>query len=211
MIKRIVSVFAGLIVSFGILFVSIIKASSLVYQFNSPLPTSSETPSPTSPTNSIKMDYNLPGPGEIMPDNPLWLALAASDKMKIEAIDNPLDKAEVLLELADKRFSVACKLFTEGDYEESVLTFQKAEKYLEESAQLAREVRQGGHETKELLEKLYKASAYHRMDLEEHLVNAPEDARPVIVSIMDTPKRVFEDSRNLLTDLGEEIVDPFEV
>jgi len=66
-------------------------------------------------------------------------------------------------------------------------------------------------DTRDLLKKIHFASAYHRADLESHLASAPEDARPVIISILDLPKRVFEDTKNVLSDFGVVTADPFQV
>ena len=211
MISRILGNLAGLLVAFGILFVSIVKASSLQYQFNLPSPEPQEKNSQNTNSKDIKIDYWLPDPGEIMPANPLWLALAAVDKIRAEGVSDPFEKSLVLLEISDKRFSVGCKLFKEGEFEESVLTFRKAEKYLEESFKEENVARSGGVDTRELLKKIHFASSYHRADLESHLSSAPEDARPFIISILDLPKRVFEDTKNVLSDFGVVTADPFQV
>lgn len=207
MFKRGVGVFAGLVASFGILFVSIVKASSPSYQFNPPSLEPPETKTENTASKDILIDYQLPDPGDIMPGNPLWYAVAAADKVKLEGITDPVKKAQSILEMADKRLSVGCKLFSEGKFEESVLTFQKSEKYLGEAFSNEAVARLEGRETSELLLKLHKASAFHIYDLEKHLTTAPEDARPILTKILDLPKKVFEDTRNLLSDIGVKVDD----
>jgi len=93
----------------------------------------------------------------------------------------------------------------------SVSTLTKAEKYLEEAVSLEKDARKKGSDTKALLPEIAMSILKHRQLLEEILLAAPENAKPVIVKTLDVNKRLFSDIKMSLNSQGLETpASPFE-
>lgn len=190
---------AAFFFAFLILFTSVFRIASIKYVFSQ-----SPTPFPHSDSQekSLDINYELPYPGGILPDNFLWPVKALRDKAWVSFSMNPLKKAQILLLLSNKRLNSAEILFEEGksDLGASVLT--KAEKYLEESQRQERIAHSKKIDTVSFLNDFALASLKHREVMDKILLIAPEDAKPMIIKTQDYPKKLFQLSRNSLLEAG---------
>lgn len=200
MLRRIVTYVAAFSFAFLILFTSVFRIASIKYVFSQ-----SPTPVPEAQSNNDKpldINYELPYPGGILPDNFLWPVKVLRDRAWISFSTNPLKKAQVLLLLSNKRLNSALVLFKEGksDLGASVLT--KAEKYLEEAQKEERKAHAKGMDTVSFLQDYSLATLKHREVMDDILLIAPEDAKPMIVKTQNYPKKLFQLSRDSLLEAG---------
>lgn len=205
MLRRIATVFAILVFGSSIFAVSVLRSADAKYSF-----AGEPSPSPDS-QNKIEIDYMLPYPGRVAPDSPLWSLKAIRDKVWIITTFDSLKKAEVMLLMADKRVQQAQSLFETDKTSLGVSTLTKAEKYLEEAKKQELVARGQKMNTGQFLEKLANSALKHRQITENILKVAPEEAKPEVAKTMDYSKKVFEDSRNSLIDVGKTApANPFE-
>ncbi len=207
MLKRILIIASTLLLALGILFTSVFRTASVKYVFsqeNGKKETSSEE-------ENIEIDYALPYPGRIGPDNPLWSIKALRDKVWLVLTTNPTRKAELNLLFADKRIVMSKTLFEKDKSEIAFSTLTKAEKYLEEAYDLEEKNRRDGIDTSEFLTTLSKATLKHREVIDKILEIAPEDAKPEVIKTQDYSKSVYNKTRDALQEKGLPIVEnPFE-
>ncbi|RLC32963.1 hypothetical protein DRH13_00590 [Candidatus Woesebacteria bacterium] len=207
MYRRILLVASTLVFAFAILFTSVLRTASVKYVFSQ----ETEIQEEGQENESMEIDYVLPYPGRISPDNPLWPIKALRDKLWLMLTSNPDRKAELKLLFADKRLAMSKTLFERDKSEIAFSTLTKAEKYLEEACAIEEESRQKGTDTSEFLTTLSKASLKHRQIIDEILTIAPEDAKPGIRRVQDYSKEVYNKTRNALREKGVPIVEnPFE-
>lgn len=135
------------------------------------------------------VDYSLPYPG-MLPDNPLWVFKAMRDRVLISS-SSGLTRAGLVLQVSDKRLVMGKELFDRKNYNLSLSTIAKGEKYLEEAFLVCKDAEVRGENIDGFLETLTKASLTHRQVLEEMMVVSPDDARPVINQAMDASRRVY--------------------
>lgn len=198
---RKISVFSGLlIIAFGILLVSVLRTASVKYDFTGE---SSQKIQVLGDTNLIKINYDLPYQGRIMPDSPLWPIKALRDKVWLLITTNSSRRAELDLLFADKRLASAKILFEKDKPELAFTTLSKAEKYLEESQLQEYKNRKKGMDTTIFLERLSLASLKHFEVMEGIMTIAPEDAKPKIVEVQSYAKKVYEGSRDALNEKGK--------
>lgn len=207
MLRRFVAVLSTIIVAFGILTVSVLRAASVDYVFSQP------SPAPllgTESSSQMKIDYFLPYPGKILSDNSLWYLKALRDKLWLVFTFNPGRKMDLLLLFSDKRLAGSKILFEKEKPELGFSMLSKGEKYLEEAARLEAESRKEGIDTKSFLIKLAKSALKHRQVIEEIILIAPEDAKPNLVKVEDYSKGVYKEARDAMNSLGMEPPnDPF--
>lgn len=170
-----------------ILLISFYRASELRFNF-SPTP----APKPISIQIENPIEYKLPESGWLNPQNPVWPIRAAFDKLRLTLTINDSQKAGVLLYLADHRLSQSVQLAKNGEFDKSVSTLTKAEKYLEAAMQAEYKARMDGAQTSELMDKLYLASLAHKQNIEQISSMSPDDARSYVVKIMNYPNMVLE-------------------
>ena len=203
MYKRVLGLVTPLAIAGLILVVSIFSSSQVEYVFGR-----SSTPTPIF-GEKVNVEYQLPFAGKVEPDSVFWPLKALRDKVWIFVSVDPIKKSEVLLLLANKRIIFAKNLMEEDNSELSVSTLTKSEKYLEQAVAQEKIGREKGS-TKSLLLELALSTLKHRQLLEEILVSAPEDAKPVIVKTIDTNKRIHNDINVSLNSLGIDAPDnPF--
>ena len=180
-----------------ILVISIFRLAQVNYVF-SQVP----TPSPVSNSKIVSIDYLMPYPGSIKPDNFFWPLKALRDKTWLTVTINPLKKADLELLIADKRVQDAKTLFenNKADLGMSVLT--KGEKYLELAQKDERKAKGQGMDTKDFLKKYIMATLKHREILDSLLNIAPEDAKPLIVKAQDYSKKLYNEARDSLNEAG---------
>ncbi len=176
-----------------ILLASIFRSASVKYSFH--LPPSSET---IITVNTPKIDYSLPSVGAVGPKHPLWPLEVGRDKIWLFINRDYLRKAEIALLLADKRLSYADHLMGEGNVEFSMSVARKSEMYLEESCKYLEKAEEHGANVLDFTEKLSLASLKHREVLETMLTHAPEDAKPILIQILNISKGVYEKTTHLL-------------
>ncbi len=198
MYKRVLGLVTPLAVAVLILVISIFSSSQVEYVFSQ-----SSTPAPIF-GEKVNVEYQLPFAGKVEPDSVLWPLKAFRDKVWILVSIDPVKKAEVLTLLANKRIIFAKNLMEEDNSELSVSTLTKSEKYLEQAVAQEKLARAKKKDTKQLLQQLAMSTLKHRQLLEEMLVSAPEDAKPVIVKTIDTNKQLFSDINMSLNSLGLE-------
>jgi hypothetical protein len=173
----------------------LLRTSRINYAFSS---SPSPTPFQTDSQKEINIDYLLPFPGKILPDNPLWYLKAIRDKIWLLITRDPGRQAELKLLFADKRLASSKILFERKKYELGFSTLTKAEKYLEEATNIEIKNRGEGMDTAEFLNKLVYASLKHREVMEKILLMAPEDARPEIIKTEDYAINAYKSSRDAL-------------
>lgn len=207
MLKRILIIASTLLLAFGILFASVFRTASVKYVFSQ----ENGNKENISEEENIEIDYALPYPGRVSPDNPLWSIKALRDKVWSMLTTNPSRKAELSLLFADKRIVMSKVLFEKDKAEIAFSTLTKAEKYLEEAFNLEEQNRRNGIDTSEFLNILSRASLKHREVIDEILKIAPEDAKPEAIKVQDYSKSVYNKTRNALQEKGLPIVEnPFE-
>lgn len=199
MLRRFAAVLTTVIVAFGILTVSVLRAASVDYVFSQPSPVPILG---VKNAGEVKIDYYLPYPGKILSDNSLWYAKAARDKLWLFFIFNPDRKMELLVLLSDKRLAGSKILFEKEKPELGFSMLSKGEKYLEQAAKLEAKSRKEGIDTKSFLPKLALAALKHRQIIEEILILAPEDAKPNLVKVEDYAKNVYKEARDAMNSLG---------
>jgi hypothetical protein len=201
MMRRIVVILSTVIFSVGILLISVLRSASINYAFSGGVLSNQEVKG-DSTVSPIKIDYQLPHPGTILPDSPLWPIKALRDKLWLMVTTNPSKEAEIKLLVADKRLAMAQALFEKGKPELGFAVLTKAEKYLEEVVYLEKTNRESGLDTSSFLISLAKASLKHRQVQEEILNLAPEDAKPEIVSVGRYATAAFDSARDGLLSKG---------
>jgi len=187
-IKSFALVAAVLIFAFGVLSVSVFKASGETLAAKPVLKfTVSPQPAAT-PTSEPEIQYYLPYPG-ILPDHPLYPLKMIRDRIWLWLTTNPVKKAEVMLLFADKRLG-AGKVLVEGNKKDlGITTLEKAEKYLERAVNQLETAKNKGLEIKDIAEKLKNAAAKH----EEILIKLGAEEKLLIY-----PKTVLERLEKIL-------------
>lgn len=195
MLRHTIYIIASLVFAFGVLATSVLRTASPDFAFYQPSDSYSQKGF-VSP-----VEYYLPYSG-ILPNHPLWRIKAARDKAWLILTLDPIKRAQLLLLFADKRIGMTGELIKKFDSRQTkneeaglgVSTAIKAEQYLEESFAQYEKAETQGMDTADFLQKVARASLKHREMLEELMTVAPADAKPVLVEIMNTPKRVYAKS-----------------
>lgn len=202
MLRRVLFISSLLVFAFGVLFTSVLRTAAVKYEF-SDTQRAAISPDPSVlGEETVEIDYDLPFPGRVLPDSPLWPLKALRDRIWLWITTNPGRKAELKLLFADKRVAMSKILFERDKPEIGYSTLTKAEKYLEEAGVQEKENRKKGMDTSEFLERIAKASLKHAQVMEEIFGLAPEDAKPGIVQTEDYTKRTYEDAKNGLLEKG---------
>lgn len=207
MLRRLGTILLVFLTASGILAVSVFRSASVRYAF-------SQSPSPSpgvTRAEDVEVDYELPYPGRILPDNPFWPVKALRDKLWLMVVANPTKKAELKLLFADKRVTAARILFERDKSELGLSTLTKAEKYLEEAFDQGKLAQTKEAEMGAFFEKLAMSTLKHRQVIEDIVILSPEDAKPTVIKTKDYPKRIFDETRGVLGEMGKEAPqNPFE-
>lgn len=191
--------FGALVLAFAVLFISVFQSATVNYIFATPTPIGVAVLGET----TTQINYQMPFPGKILPDNPLWVFKAARDRVWYLLTPNHQKKAELALLFADKRLEASRELFEKRKPDIALSTLSKGEKYLEISFQEQLEASGEGMDTGSFLIKLANSALKHRQVLEEELLPlAPEDARPEVVKIEDYAKNTYKSVRDALNGKG---------
>lgn len=113
-------------------FLALIVCGLIFFLFNSSVlavtgVAQSTLPSFVSPTPTV--EYDLPFAG-LLPDNPLYPVKALRDRILLFFTNDPVKKLQLKLLFADKRLVMGRLLWEKGNYDLSISTTVKAEKYL---------------------------------------------------------------------------------
>lgn len=194
--KKVLVYVSTLMIAFAILFSSVLRTASVRYELGD---RNVEQASPISDGN-INIDYYLPYPGRVLPDNPFWPLKALRDKVWLLITTKSTRKVELKLLFADKRLGSSDILFRKGKVEEGFSTLTKAEKYLEEASVDEEVLRRRGIDTTELLFRLTKSSLKHYQIMQELLETLPCEVKPLVIESQDYAKKSFERGRNGLLE-----------
>jgi hypothetical protein len=185
------------VLAFAILSVSFLKSCSVTSAYGY------TTPSPTVSNSTTGVDYVLPYPGSILPDNWLWYLKAARDRVQYTVTTDILKKADLALLYSDKRLGASLTLFESKRPDIAATTLMKGEKYLEIAALDEAKARKAGLNTNDFLLKLAKASLKHRQVIEESIIPlTPDDIKPGVIKTEDYSKNIFKSSREALNSKG---------
>lgn len=193
---------SAFVLAFGILSVSVLRSSSVAPAYGYSAPVNSPVPSPT-PIPDI--DYLIPYPGKILPDNALWYAKVVRDRMQYYFAGDILKKADLALLYSDKRLAASKNLFEKSKPDLATTVLTKGEKYLEIAVRDEELARKAGVDTGDFLIKIATASLKHQEVIKEEILPmAPEDLKPVVVKAADYAKNTYKNSRDVLNSLGKE-------
>ncbi len=185
--------------AFGIFSVSVLRSSATPRVFATTIPTIKPN---VIPTPSI--DYSIPFPGKVLPDNPLWSVKVVRDWAWYRFTGDPIKKAELALLFADKRLMSSKLLFENKKPDIAVSTLTKGEKYLEIALEQEEVARKQGKDTSEFLTRLASASLRHRQIIEEELMPmSPEDAKPEIIRVEFYAKNTYKVCSEILSSIGK--------
>lgn len=193
--SRIVFFASAFVIGFLVLFTSVLRITSVKYAFSQ-----SPSPTPDSHIEDINIDYKLPEPS-VMPDHPMWSIQATLDRLNYYSISGSINKTDFLLNEADKRLAAGYSMILQDNFDEGIAVLVRSEQYFAKSYDKVQNAQEEEGYTDELY-KLSLASLKHREILEKSLLIAPEDAKPVIVKILDTSKHVYNQTSSSLMHLN---------
>lgn len=182
--------------AFAVLSISVLQTTSISYVFATP------SPQVVLGTQTPEVNYQIPYPGSVLPDSPLWSFKALRDRIWYVLTRSPLKRAELALLFSDKRLESSKMLFMKKKPDVALSTLAKGEKYLEIAVNQEIIARAKGYDTSEFLVKLATASLKHRQVIEEILPAAPEDAKPEIIKVGDYSKNSYKAARDALNSKG---------
>ena len=199
MLRKYLLSFGIFVLAFLVLIVSVLHTSSVSYAF-------SATPSPSGLLEKVgktSIEYQLPYPGNILPDSFFWLVKAFRDRIWYLVTFNPLKRAELALLFSDKRLEASKTLFDNKKPDVAFSTLSKGEKYLEIALEDEEIARKEGMDTSSFLVNLATASLKHRQIIEQEIIPvSPESANPEVVKVEDYSKNTYKNSRDLLNAKG---------
>ena len=196
MFRRLTPALATFLLAFLILSVSIFKSARVSYTFGGDVAVPTGAPLVLGETSEYKIDYELPYPGRILPDNSFWFFKAARDRLWLSLTTDGGKRAELFLLFADKRLGSAKNLFDKGKPEIGFSTLSKGEKYLESAAK--------GKISPEFAKNLANASLKHKEVINEIMEVAPEDAKPKLSEVSNYAEEAYKVARDVLRSHGEE-------
>ncbi|MBI4157433.1 hypothetical protein HY502_01120 [Candidatus Woesebacteria bacterium] len=194
MLKRALASLSTVVFAFLVLSVSILRSARINYAFSGDAKNAG--PAQVVLGDKTKIDYELPYPGNILPDNSLWVFKAGRDNIWLGLTTNASRKSELNLLFANKRLSSAKILFERNKPEIAFSTLSKAEKYLESAS---RGVKDLG-----FAEDIAKASLKHKEVIDEIMTIAPEDARPKVAELARYPESAYKTARDFLRSKGKD-------
>lgn len=129
----------------------------------------------------------------ILPDHLLYPLKMVRDRILLFLTTDPLKKAELFLQFADKRVRAAKALVLEKDkIELGITTLTKAEKYLEKAVNQEEIARQAGKDTTDFLEKLSHATLAHEKVMLEFEEKVPNESRPVYDNALQYARQGYQ-------------------
>lgn len=147
----------------------IVTNSASTWAANMAVPTITPTLVPT-------VEYSLPFPG-LLPDHPIYLLKTARDKFLEFLTKDPVKKIHLNLLLSDKRLVMGRQLWDKGEFDLSISTFSKGEKYLLRASQILVDLKQHQDLPPGLADKLSLASQKHEEIIEKIIDNANDEKK----------------------------------
>jgi hypothetical protein len=175
-----------------VLFISLLRVASVRYEYQGQMNKDKVFLS----TPDSRVDYSLPFSGGVLPDSPFWSIKVLRDKLWLFITTDATRRADLQLLFADKRVGSAKILFEQNKPALGVATLEKAEGYLIAASESEKKIRASGGDTKDLLDRLNRASLKHYELIARMYDSAPDEARPLIIRFKEIPKKVYEDARN---------------
>jgi len=204
-LKKLILIFSLLVFAGGVLGASIWQTSAQSVSENfqlTPVDNQTETESVLGQaTEAEDFDYfekyssppTYPG---ILPDHLLYPLKMIRDRILLFLTTDPLKKAELLLQLADKRVRAAEMLITEKDKVDlGMETLTKAEKYLERAINQERIAQEKGKDTTAFLEKLSYATRAHERAMMRFEEKVSNQARPAYDNALQYTRRGYQQVR----------------
>jgi len=189
MLRQITVLLVSFLLAFLVLTVSVLRIAQVKYVFSK-----SPSPSPNINIKEVKVGYQLPSAGTILPDSPLWPLKALRDQLWLLLTFNPSKKADLYLLFADKRLTSARILFKEGNSGLGISVLTKAEKYLQLADNEEKVAKVDRMNTSDFFTRYALSTLKHRQVMDEILVIAPDDVRPYIVKTEDYPKTLYNEA-----------------
>lgn len=184
--------------AFMILGYSLAHISGVRYAFDDTHPTQRTK----NAAEGIDIVYDLPYPGHINPQSPLWSIKVLRDRAAFKLSFSNQEKCHTALHLADKRLSAAYRLWNMNEMNESLVTLEKAVGYLKTSLIYAEAARKEGIMNADDYRQIVYSAQKHRQILETALSEAPDEARPTIHSIMTGPKEIAIKASASMLEMG---------
>lgn len=174
-----------------LLFISVFRAVSLKYAY-SPMVLSTTSEVKAQP---IEITYDLPYPGRIHPDNPLWYVKVTRDRI-LEVISfDPSKKSKHNLNFANKRLLSSLYLFNSSKPDLGLSTLTKSGKYLEKTVDKVEDL--------ELANEVATASLKHRQIIEQQILPlTPEDLKPDVIKAVDYSRESYKKARDFMLSKG---------
>ncbi len=148
------------------------------------------------------VDYVLPYPGSVRPGDIMWYIKATRDRLWLMVTPDSGKKADLYQLFSDKRLVMAYELFAEHEPELGFSTLTKAEKYMLQASQLEEKMRKSGVDTRELSERLMKASIVHTLVIDKIKLMAPEDAIAELNIVQEFPRGLFDRKKIVFEEKG---------
>lgn len=108
-----------------------------------------------------EIEYPLPYPGSILPDNPFYFLKVIRDNITIFFLRDPLQRSFYFLFLADKRLASAQSLLDKNKSSLAATTVLKSQENLSHALIQASRAKEQGREVVDLFTKLTVAAAKH--------------------------------------------------
>jgi len=211
-IRNFVLVLALLVFAVGILGASIWRTSAQSVSKNYQVEIVSEEEAtesvPGQATEAAEEKFNYfktyPSPPTypgILPGHFLYPLKMIRDRILLFFTTDPLKKAELFLQFADKRARAAQTLIVEKDkINLGITTLTKAEKYLERSIDQERIAKEAGRDTTEFLEKLSHATQAHEEVILGFEEKIPNIVRPVYDSVLQYARMGYQRVRERMEE-----------
>ena len=200
--SKIAGILSTLLVAFVILSISVIKSTSphRAYAYT-PMVLSEKVEAGSKKT----IDYLLPYPGKIRPDNPVWYIKVLRDKALLASTFNSSKKAELNLLYSDKRLGSSLELFKDNKPDLGLSTLTKSAKYLETASEKV-------GDDKDLYSKIALSALKHREVIENEILPiCPEDLRPQVIKTTNYSNETYTKMKEKMSAVGLIApVNPFE-
>ena len=160
-------------------------------------------------TKTFLPDYSFPYPG-LLPDHPLYFIKMIRDRIQLWLTRDPVSRAKLLLEYADKRMAAALVLAEDGKSGLAVSTAMKASQYLERSA-LQVESLSDNSKVEELTRILAQALVKHKQVFRGIESRIPNEARGGLDDVRVLHEQVEDKVTDKLEAQEDEVLDKEEV
>lgn len=145
---------------------------------------------------SEESDYSLPYPG-ILPDHPLYFLKMVRDRIQLWLTRNPVNRAELMLHYADKRFAASLALAEDGKSGLAMSTATKASYYADDAVGVVEGM--DADEASAFLSTAHAASMKHAAVLDGILSRVPDEAKGSLDEAIQTNLRTRSQVEDLLS------------